>query len=43
MPDLEKQAAAFLQRLGFALQAFPHSIGFCGNQKSLDWQGQLDA
>jgi hypothetical protein len=25
------------------LRIIPHSIGFSGNQKSLDWQGQLDA
>jgi len=24
-------------------QEFPHSIGLSGNQRSLDWQGQLDA
>jgi hypothetical protein len=26
-----------------AMINLPHSIGLSGNQKSLDWQGQLDA
>jgi integrase/recombinase XerD len=39
--ELPQYVEAFSQV--WAQKHGPHSIGLSGNQKSLDWQGQLDA